>query len=122
MTIMRDANDGVNESEFERLRELRATTMIRLSADRIHRNYVAGTLDPTTAREVDDVLTDLRRLGGEIAREKSAWVVSTSVGKLADALDADDHISGQAEIKLAAPTMVAMAILAGWEVGSLSPF
>ena len=122
MTTTREMNDSMSESEFERLRELRATTMIRLSADRIHRNYVAGTLDPITAREIDDALTDLRRLGGEIAREKSAKAVSTSVGKLADALDADDHVAGQREIKLAAPTMVAMAILAGWEVGSLSPF
>jgi hypothetical protein len=122
MTAMRDVNDAVSESELDRLRDLRATTMIRLSADRIHRNYVAGTLDPVTVREVDEVLTDLRRLGGEIAREKSAAVVSTSVGRLADALDADDHITGQAEIRVAAPTMVAMAILAGWEVGALSPF
>jgi len=122
MTAMRDVNDAVSESELDRLRDLRATTMIRLSADRIHRNYVAGTLDPATVREVDEVLADLRRLGGEIAREKSAAVVSTSVGRLADALDADDHITGQAEIRVAAPTMVAMAILAGWEVGALSPF
>ena len=122
MTAMRDLSDSMNESEFERLRELRATTMIRLAADRIHRNYDAGTLDPATARDVDEALTELRRLGGEIAREKSARVVSTSVGKLADALDADDHVAGQREISLAAPTMVAMAILAGWEVGSLSPF
>jgi hypothetical protein len=48
--------------------------------------------------------------------------VSAGVGRLADALDADDHISGQAVISVAAPTMVAMAILASWEVGSLSPF
>ena len=122
MTTMREAKDSMSEPEFDRLRDLRATTMIRLSADRIHRNYVAGTLDPTTVREVDETLTELRRLGGEIAREKSAKTVSTSVGKLADALDADDHVAGQAEIKVAAPTMVAMAILAGWEVGSLSPF
>jgi hypothetical protein len=122
MTTTWELNDSMSESEFERLRELRATTMIRLSADRIHRNYAAGTLDPTTSREIDDALTDLRRLGGEIAREKSAKAVSTSVGKLADALDADDHVAGQREIKVAAPTMVAMAILAGWEVGSLSPF
>jgi hypothetical protein len=122
MTATRDVNEAVSESEFDRLRDLRATTMIRLSADRIHRNYVAGTLDPVTVREVDEVLADLRRLGGEIAREKSAGVVSASVGRLADALDADDHISGQAVIRVAAPTMVAMAILAGWEVGSFSPF
>ena len=122
MTTTREMNDSMSESEFERLRELRATTMIRLSADRIHRNYVAGTLDTTTAREIDDALTDLRRLGGEIAREKSAKAVSTSVGKLADALDADDHIQGSREINHAAPIMVAMAILAGWELGALSPF
>jgi len=122
MTTTREMNDSMSESEFDRLRELRATTMIRLSAERIYRNYAAGTLDPTTAREIDEALTDLRRLGGEIAREKSAKAVSTSVGNLADALDADDHVAGQREIKVAAPTMVAMAILAGWEVGSLSPF
>ncbi|HEX5012721.1 MAG TPA: hypothetical protein VFV72_01090 [Candidatus Limnocylindrales bacterium] len=122
MTTMRDANDSISESELDRLRDLRATTMIRLSADRIHQNYVAGTLDPMTTREIDDALTELRRLGGEVAREKSATVVSTSVGRLADALDADDHVAGQAQIRIAAPTMVAMAILAGWEVGSLSPF
>ena len=122
MTAMRDLSDSMSGSEFERLRELRATTMIRLAADRVHGNYDAGTLDPTTARDVDEALTELRRLGGEIAREKSARVVSTSVGKLADALDADDHVAGQREINLTAPTMVAMAILAGWEVGSLSPF
>ena len=83
MTTMRDLNDAMSESEFDRLRDLRATTMIRLSADRIHQNYVAGTLDPSTVRDVESVLADLRQLGGDIAREKSATMISTSVGKLA---------------------------------------
>jgi len=65
---------------------------------------------------------DLGRLGEEIAREKSGRIVAKSVGRLADALDADDHIQGRREINHAAPIMVAMAILAGWELGALSPF
>lgn len=114
--------DRMSQPEFERLRDLRAITMIRLSADRIHREYVGGTLDEGTAQDVDHAVAELSRLGGVIARDRSARVVSTSVGKLADALDADDHVAGQREISSAAPTMVAMAILAGWNVGSLNPF
>src|SRR5262245_4486516 len=119
---MRELEGTMSHPEFERLRDLRATTMIRLSADRIHREYVDGTLDEGTALEVDAALAELQRLGDEIARDRSARIVSTSVARLADALDADDHVAGQREITVAAPTMVAMAILAGWEVGELNPF
>jgi hypothetical protein len=94
--------------------------LLRLQADRIHREYVTGTLDEGTAQDVDRAVAELGRLGGEIASARSARVVATSVGRLADALDVDDHVAGQREIRTAAPTTVAMAILSGWEVGSLN--
>src|SRR6476660_2438051 len=112
---MHEVSHSITQDELDRLRDLRATTMLRLAADRIHRNYTAGTLDPTTREAVEAARDGLARLGNEIAREKSAKVVSASVGSLADALDADDHVAGQREIGIAAPTMVAMALLSGWE-------
>ena len=122
MTTMHELRNSMTDLELDRLRDLRATTMLRLAADRIHREYADGTLDEPTRRNVDDALAELTKLGDEIAHEKSARIVATSVGRLADALDADDHVLGQREIATAAPTMVAMALLSGWDVGSLDPF
>jgi hypothetical protein len=119
---MHELDDSMSELEIDRLRDLRATTMLRLAGGRIHREYVEGTLDEGTLQDVDEAVAELSRLGGEIAHDRSARVISTSVGKLADALDADDHVAGQREIAGAVPTMVAMAILSGWEVGALDPF
>jgi len=119
---MHELRNAMTETELDRLRDLRATTMLRLAADRIHREYAAGTLDERTRADVDVSRDELKRLGADIAHEKSARQVATSVGKLADALDTDDHIAGQREIATAAPTMVAMALLSDWEVGSLGPF
>jgi hypothetical protein len=119
---MRELDGTIGHPEFERLRDLRASTMLRLSADRIHREYVAGSLDEGTAQDVDHAVAELSRLGGEIARDRAARVVSNGVRRLADALDADDHVGGQKEIAYVAPTMVAMAMLSGWEVGALNPF
>jgi hypothetical protein len=122
MTTMHELRNSMTDVELERLRDLRATTMLRLAADRIHREYADGTLDEPTRGNVDDALAELGKLGEEIAHDKSARIVATSVGRLADALDADDHVLGQREIATAAPTMVAMALLSGWAVGSLDPF
>jgi hypothetical protein len=119
---MHELRNDMTETELDRLRDLRATTMLRLAADRIHREYAEGTLDERTRADIDATLDELNRLGAEIAHEKSARQVATSVGKLADALDTDDHVAGQREIAASAPTMVAMALLSNWEVGSLSPF
>lgn len=119
---MHEVSHSISHDELNRLRDLRATTMLRLAADRIHRNYVGGTLDPTTRDAVEAARDGLARLGNEIAREKSAKVVSDGIGGLANALDTDDHVAGQREIAVAAPTMVAMALLSDWEVGSLNPF
>ena len=119
---MHDMSTRMSPDEFHALRDLRASTMLRLEADRIHREFVTGTLDQTTAITVERAVADLGHLGEEIAREKSARIVAKSVGRLADALDADDHNQGRREINHAAPIMVAMAILAGWELGALSPF
>jgi hypothetical protein len=117
---MHDMSTRMSPDEFHALRDLRASTMLRLEADRIHREFVTGSLDQTTA--IERAVADLGRLGEDIAREKSARIVAKSVGRLADALDADDHNQGRREINHAAPIMVAMAILAGWELGALSPF
>ena len=114
--------DGMTSQEVDRLRDLRATTMVRLQGDRIHREYVDGTLDDTTRSAIDSELRELTRLGADIARHHTARVVATVVGRLADALDADDHVAGQREVSTGATTMAATAILSGWEVGSLSPF
>jgi hypothetical protein len=119
---MQELDGTIGQPEFERLRDLRATTMLRLSADRIHREYVAGTLDEGTAQDVDRAVAELSRLGGEIAQDRAARVMTASVGGLADALDADDHVAGQRQIAHGAPTMVAMAILSGLAVGALNPF
>jgi hypothetical protein len=119
---MHDMSTRMSPDEFHALRDLRASTMLRLEADRIHREFVTGSLDQTTAIVVERAVADLGRLGEDIAREKSARIVAKSVGRLADALDADDHNQGRREINHAAPIMVAMAILAGWELGALSPF
>jgi hypothetical protein len=119
---MHDLGDAMTTLEIERLRDLRATTMIRLTANRIHQNYEAGTLDPATRQDVDTALAELRRLGGEFAHDRSARVVSDGIGRLADALDGDDHVGGQQAIATTASTMVAMAVLSDWEVGSLNPF
>ena len=119
---MHDMSTRMTREELHALRELRAGTMLRLEADRIHREFVTGTLDQATALVVERAVADLGRLGEEIAREKSARIVEKSVSRLADALDADDHIQGRREIDQAAPVMVGMAILAGWDLGALNPF
>ena len=119
---MHELDGRVTDEEVERLRDLRATTMLRLTGDRIHREYVDGTLDTPTRETVDKAIDDLSRLDGEIAHHKSARVVATSVGRLADALDADDHVLGQQEVASGGSMMAAMAILSGWEVGRLDPF
>ena len=91
--------------------------MLRLSGNRIHGEYVDGTLDALTRETVDKAIADLSRLDAEIAHHRSARVVATSVGRLADALDADDHVTGQQEVAAGGSMMAAMAILSGWEVG-----
>jgi hypothetical protein len=118
---MHELGDSMSALEIERLRDLRATTMLRLAGGRIHREYVEGTLDEGTLQDVDEAVAELSRLGGEIAHDRSARIISASVGRLADALDADDYVAGQREITTAAPTMVAMALISGWEVGALDP-
>jgi hypothetical protein len=119
---MHDMSTRMNPDELHALRELRAGTMLRLEADRIHREFVTGKLDQPTALVIERAVADLGRLGEEIARDKSARIVEKSIGRLADALDADDHIQGRREIDQAAPVMVGMAILAGLELGALNPF
>ena len=119
---MHDMSTRMTREELAALRDLRAGTMLRLEADRIHREFVTGTLDQSTALVVERAVADLGRLGEEIAREKSARIVEKSVRRLADALDADDHIQGRREIDHAAPVMVGMAILAGLDLGALNPF
>src|SRR6478735_6758146 len=99
---MHDMSTRMSPDEIHALRELRAGTMLRLEADRIHREFVTGKLDQATALVVERAVADIGRLG--------------------DALDADDHIQGRREIDQAAPVMVGMAILAGWELGALNPF
>ena len=122
MTTMHELDGRMTDEEVERLRDLRATTMLRLAGDRIHREYVDGTLDAPTRETVDKSIADLSRLDAEFAHHKSARVVATSVGRLADALDADDHVVGQQEVAAGGSMMAAMAILSGWEVGRLDPF
>ena len=119
---MHDMSTRMTREELAALRELRAGTMLRLEADRIHREFVTGALDQATALVVERAVADLGRLGEEIAREKSTRIIEKSVSRLADALDADDHIKGRREIDEAAPVMVGMAILAGWDLGALNPF
>ena len=122
MTTMHELDGPMSDEELERLRDLRATTMLRLSGNRIHGEYVDGTLDAPTRETVDKAIADLSRLDAEIAHHRSARVVATSVGRLADALDADDHVTGQQEVAAGGSMMAAMAILSGWEVGRLDPF
>ena len=122
MTTMHELDGRITGEEVERLRDMRATTMLRLAGGRIHREYVEGTLDAPTRETVERAIDDLSRLSGEIAHHKSARVVATSVGRLADALDADDHVAGQQEVAAGGSMMAAMAILSGWEVGRLDPF
>jgi hypothetical protein len=122
MKSMHELDGSMTDDERERLRDLRATTMLRLAGDRIHREYVDGTLDAPIRETVDKAIGDLSRLDGEIAHHKSARVVATSVGRLANALDADDHLIGQQEVAAGGSMMAAMAILSGWEVGRLDPF
>jgi len=119
---MHQLDGSIGQPEFDRLRDLRATTMLKLEADRIHRAYIDRTLDEGTAQDVDHAVAVLSKLGSEVARDRAGWIVSANASGLADALDADDHRNGQRHIAEAAPTMVAMAILLGWEVGSLNPF
>ena len=119
---MHELDGRMSTEELERLRDLRATTMLRLAGTKIHSEYVGGTLDDKTRAGVDKSIGELSRLGDEIAHHRSARVVATSVGRLADALDADDHIAGQKEVRLGGSMMAAMAILSGWEVGRLDPF
>src|SRR5262245_28979901 len=115
--------DGsINQPEYDRLRDLRATTMLKLEADRIHREYVARTLDEGTAQDVDRAIAELSRLGSDVARDRADWVQSAGAKGLADALDTDDHKKGHRHITATTPTIVAMAILQGWEVGALNPF
>jgi len=122
MTAMHELDGRMTTEELERLRDLRATTMLRLAGNRIHGEYVGGTLDERTRANVDKSIGELSRLGDEIAHHRSARVVATSVGRLADALDSDDHVAGQKEVKTGGSMMAAMAILSGWEVGRLDPF
>jgi len=122
MTLMHELEGRMSEEDVDRLRDLRATTMLRLAGNRIHCEYVEGTLDAKTRAHVDESIGDLSRLGDEIAHHRSARLVATSVGRLADALDADDHVVGQKEVRLGGSIMAAMAILSGWEVGRLDPF
>ena len=122
MTAMHELDGRMTTEELERLRDLRATTMLRLAGNRIHGEYVGGTLDERTRANVDKSIGELSRLGDEIAHHRSARVVATSVGRLADALDTDDHRIGQQEVATGASMMAAMAILSGWEVGRLDPF
>jgi anti-sigma factor RsiW len=122
MTTMHELDGRMTDDERERLRDLRATTMLRLTGNRIHREYVDGTLDTATRETVEKAIGDLSRLDAEIAHHRSARVVATSVGRLADALDADDHLIGQQEVASGGSMMAAMAILSGWEVGRLDPF
>ena len=110
----------MTRKELAALSDRRAGTMLRLEADRIHREFVTGTLDQATAIVVERAVADLGRLGEEIAREKSARIVEKSVGRLADALDADDHVLGRND-RPRRPVMVGMAILAGWDLGALNP-
>jgi hypothetical protein len=119
---MYQLDGSINQPEFDRLRDLRATTMLKLEADRIHREYVARTLDEGTAQDVDRAIAELSRLGSDGARDRAGWVQTAGAKGLADALDTDDHKKGHRHIADAAPTMVAMAILQGWEVGALNPF
>src|SRR6476619_4776484 len=79
---MHEVSHSITQDELDRLRDLRATTMLRLAADRIHRNYTAGTLDPTTREAVEAARDGLARLGNEIAarsrprsspRASAAW-------------------------------------------------
>ena len=122
MTAMHELDGRMTTEERERLRDLRATTMLRLAGNRIHCEYVDGTLDDKTRARVDKSIGELGCLGDEIAHHRSARVVATSVGRLADALDADDHVAGQKEVRTGGSMMAAMAILSGWEVGRLDPF
>lgn len=119
---MHELEGRMTDEELDRLRDLRATTMLRLAGDRIHREYVDGTLDAATRETVDKAIGELSRLDAEIAHHKSARVVATSVGRLADALDTDNHKVGQEEVAAGGSMMAAMAILSGWEVGGLDPF
>ena len=119
---MHELDGRMSKQEHERLRDLRATTMLRLAGNRIHCEYVEGTLDTKTRANVDKSIGELSRLGDEIAHHRSARVVANSVGRLADALDADDHVAGQKEVKTGGSMMAAMAILSGWDVGRLDPF
>ena len=119
---MHQLDGSINQPEFDRLRDLRATTMLKLEADRIHREYVARTLDEGTAQDVDRAIAELSRLGSDVAQDRAGWIQSAGAKGLADALDYDDHKKGHRHIAEATPTMVAMAILQGWEVGALNPF
>ena len=97
---MHELEGRMSEEEHERLRDLRATTMLRLAGNpdplRIRRRT---RWIPSHPADVDKSIGDLSRLGEEIAHHRSARVVATSVGRLADALDADDHVAGQREVK-----------------------
>ena len=50
MTTMHELDGPMSGEELERLRDLRATTMLRLSGNRIHGEYVDGTLDAPTVK------------------------------------------------------------------------
>ena len=67
---MHDMSTRMTREELAALRDLRAGTMLRLEADRIHREFVTGTLDQSTALVVERAVADLGRLGEEIARSR----------------------------------------------------
>jgi hypothetical protein len=111
--------DGV---DLDGLRLLRATTMVRLAGDRLHRGYVDGTLDEKQQVGVDRAVAELGRLEPPVAAEYAGNLVLIGVEHLADALDADDHVAGQLELDFGSSMMAAMAIRSGWAIGTLNPF
>jgi hypothetical protein len=104
------------------LRALRASTMIRMTADRLHAGYVRGMLDAREQAAVDRALATLDRTDAATASERVTAIVAVAVEDLADALDADDHVAGQFTVTFAGATLAASAIRSQLEVGALSPF
>ena len=104
------------------LRALRASTMIRMSADRLHAGYVRGTLDADELAVVDRALTTFGGADAATASRRVTAIVAAAVDDLADALDANDHVAGQFTVTYAGAALAATAIRSQLEVGSLSPF
>ena len=112
----------VAELSLDKLRLLRARTMLYMAGDRIHRAYVENMLDERDALMVNEAIADLNIWGAPVPTDRLAMVVAGSIDRLADALDADDHVAGQVEVAVTGTTLAAMAILSDWEVGTLSPY